>query len=101
MNRQEFIQERMKGNPLNQFDMTKDGYHNYLRTQTSILWFVEFPDGSWIEETKLRLTSNPLAAYPFRDELTAQMFIKHYSLDVKWGAIATEHKFVSSDGKEN
>jgi hypothetical protein len=43
MNRQEFIRERMKGNPLNQFDMTKDGYHNYLRTQTSILWFVEFP----------------------------------------------------------
>ena len=48
MNRQEFIRERMKGNPLNQFDMTKDGYHNYLRNQTSILWFVEFPDGSVI-----------------------------------------------------
>ena len=50
MNRQEFIRERMKGNPLNQFDMTKDGYHNYLRNQTSILWFVEFPDGSVIWE---------------------------------------------------
>lgn len=68
-----------------------------VRVDGKPLWFVEFPDNSWLMEDKVHTTREPHFALPFTDKVMCELFIKHYKLE---GCTATEHLFVAQPSNE-
>lgn len=96
MNKEEFEQKRKKeGLLLNQLEMIKHGDFNYLRKSGYPLWFIEFPDESWLREDKLDYTNNAQYAYCFFTKEQAELFIHSFDLD-RFGAFPTEHVFMNN-----
>lgn len=97
MKRQDFDKMRERGLLINERPMISDDANAHLK-QEPIVWFVEFPNESWLREDRINYTLQPLKAARFMSEYETNLFIKHHRLE-EFGAVATEHEFVG--GKEN
>ena len=91
MNLQEFTQLRKRGLLLNERAMMPTAMDAHLKRE-DLVWFVEFPDESWLREDRINYTKNPLTAHRFMTEREALLFIEYYKLD-EFGAVATAHLF--------
>jgi hypothetical protein len=92
MKLQDFVQLRKRGLLLNERAMRPDNPNVHLQNE-AIVWFVEFPDESWLRGDRYNYTKDPLNAARFLTEKETLLFIEYYKLD-EFGAIATEHMFL-------
>ena len=91
MKTDDFLQLRERGLLLNERAMRPNAIDAHLKKE-EVVWFVEFPDESWLREDRLYYTKDPMSAHRFMTEQETLLFISHYRLD-EFGAIATEHMF--------
>lgn len=80
---------------MNELFMPKDGYVWFVESTKSQKWITMY-DNCSDEEC---LTNNPNEARCFETQMRATSYIVNNKLGNRF--IATEHEFVSSDGKEN
>lgn len=64
-----------------------------LRKENDVLYFIEFPDESWLMENRINKTKSPQFAMPFADKKIATGFMKHYKLDKEFNCKITPHTF--------
>jgi hypothetical protein len=91
MTRQEFSQLRERGFLLNERVMNPTNRNAHLQEE-EVVWFVEFPDESWLRNDRINYTHDPCKAARFLSKYEADKFIEYYILN-EFGAIATEHQF--------
>lgn len=92
MKLQEFIQLRKRGLLLNERAMTPLAFDAHLKKE-ALVWFIEFPDNTWLREDRVNYTKDPCVALRFLSQKEALLFIEYYKLN-EFGAEVTEHLFL-------
>lgn len=93
--RRKASEESMKRFFANEVDRwIRNAVFDMIREENETLWFIEFPDGSWLMEDRVNQTKEPQFALPFDSENMAKIFLTHYELDQKLDCKVTEHQFI-------